>query len=300
MSGSASSTSSTARIVEKECRSSAEARMTSTPPGQRARSCLSAATRSGVELVTRDQLVELVDGLLLLVKIAIRLRGDLLLLVVVERAAGILLEDLVPDGLRRVRLLAAHLPRVEREDVLLDGQARDHSVREPSKVAALIGGVAVLAVLLDDGREVLAIVDRLLDVGELLQLIAERLEVAAAHLRRRDRDPCEVDLLRRRLHARGLRLLGVRVLQDVVADVRLDVGLAVAVRRRALDEHAVARRTELEQLDDVVAVLALDGLRDLAHLHRVHRDLVLLHELALGDEAEMATRVLRAWIVGVL
>src|SRR5712692_10258887 len=102
MSGSASSTSSTARIVEKECRSSAEARMTSTPPGQRARRCLSAATRSGVELVTRDQLVELVDRLLLLIEIPIGLSGDLLLLIVVQRAARILLEDLVPDGLGRV------------------------------------------------------------------------------------------------------------------------------------------------------------------------------------------------------
>src|SRR5437773_5573923 len=276
MSGSASRTSSTGRSVLNEWRSSAGARTTSTPPGQRARTAASAAARSGVELVTRDQLLDLVGGLLTLVPVAVRLIVDLLLLIVGGRAAGILLDDLVPDGLRRVGLLAAHLADAEREDVLLDGEARDHPAREPPEVAALLGGRAVLAVLRHDVLELLALVKRLLDVGHLLQLIGEGLEVAAVHLRGRDRDPREVHLLGRRLHALVLRPLRVRVLENVVLHVRLDVGRAVPVRERALREHALVRTAQLEQLDDVIAVLALHRFGDLAEQQRVDRVLVLL------------------------
>src|SRR5262245_44705587 len=120
MSGSVSSTMRTGRSVLNEWRSSADARTTSTPPGQRARIVARAAVSSGVELVTRDQLEDLVRGLRLLVPIRVGLVADLLLLIVVERAARILLEDLVPDRLRRVRLLAADLALLQREDVLLD------------------------------------------------------------------------------------------------------------------------------------------------------------------------------------
>src|SRR2546428_4750258 len=183
MSGSASSTRSTGRSVLKEWRSSADARTTSTPAGQRARTTSSASVRSGVELVSGDQLLDLMRRLLRLKPIRVRLIADLLLLIVVERAARILLEDLVPNGLRGVGLLAAHLAGREREDVLLDLQTRDHPAREPSEVAILVRRRAVLAVLLHDRAEVGPIVERLLDVGDLLQLIGERLEIAAAHLR---------------------------------------------------------------------------------------------------------------------
>src|SRR5205823_5076522 len=160
-------------------RSSALARMTSTPPGKRARRRSRSAPRSGFELVARDQLLDLVRSLLTLVEVVVRVIGDLLLLIVVERAARILLQDLVPDRLRLIGLLRAHLPGVEREHVLLDVELRDHPAREPPEVAALVARRGVLAVLLGDLGEVLAVVERLLDVRHLLQLIGERLEVAA-------------------------------------------------------------------------------------------------------------------------
>src|SRR5687768_18599220 len=110
----------------------------------------SAAARSGVELVAGDQLLDRVRRLLLLVPVRVGVVGDLLLLVVVEVAARALLEDLVPDGLRRVALLRADLALCEREDVLLDLEPRDHALREPSEVAALLVRLGVLAVLLRD------------------------------------------------------------------------------------------------------------------------------------------------------
>src|SRR5919198_5780775 len=115
MSGSASSTRTIGRSVWNECRSSADARMTSTPPGNRARSFSSAVLSSDVELVTWDQLLDVVRLLPVLVRVVVRLIGDLLLLIVVERAARILAEHLVPDGLRLIRFLRAHLADVERE-----------------------------------------------------------------------------------------------------------------------------------------------------------------------------------------
>src|SRR5581483_10241210 len=251
MSGSASSTSTTGRSVVNEWRSSPLAGTTSTPPGKRARRRSRAAASSGVELVAGDQLVDLARLLLMLIPVVVRVVRDLLLLVVVERAAFVLLEDLVPDGLRGVALLRAHLAGREREDVVLDVEARDHAVREPAEVAALVLRGGVLAVLLHDLGEVPAVVDRLLDVVDLLQLIGERLEVAAAHLGRPDRDPGEVDLGRRRSHRDRLRLLSVEILQDVVAHVRLHVGDGEAVRLRALHERAVVGTLRLEELDDV-------------------------------------------------
>src|SRR5919204_1498920 len=134
MSGSASSTRTIGRSVWNECRSSADARMTSTPPGKRARSFSSALLSSDVELVARDQLLDVVRLLQMLIPIVVRLIGDLLLLIVVERAARILLEHLVPDGLRLIGLLRAHLADVEREHILLDVDLRDHAARVPAEV----------------------------------------------------------------------------------------------------------------------------------------------------------------------
>src|SRR6266545_3139593 len=62
-SGVVSSTSTTARSVENEWRSSALAGMTSTPEGKRARISSSAPARSAVELVPGHQLLDAVlDG----------------------------------------------------------------------------------------------------------------------------------------------------------------------------------------------------------------------------------------------
>src|SRR5689334_7020493 len=114
-SGSVSSTSTVGRIAVKVWRSSALAGTTSTPPGQRSRSRPSAAARSGVELVTRDQLLDRVRSLSPLIPVLVCAVRDLRLLIVVDGAARALLDDLVPDGLRRVALLRAHLVHVEAE-----------------------------------------------------------------------------------------------------------------------------------------------------------------------------------------
>src|SRR5512144_472083 len=71
-----------------------------------------------VQLMTGHQLLDLVDLLHLLVPVVVRVVLDLLLLRIVERAARILLDHFVPDGLRRVALLRAHLPDAEREHVV--------------------------------------------------------------------------------------------------------------------------------------------------------------------------------------
>src|SRR5438270_8916321 len=122
----------------------------STPPGNRSRRRSSASARSGVELVARDQLLDRVRALLTLIPIGVRVVADLLLLIVVERPRRVLLEHLVPDGLRRVALLRAHLADIELVDVVLDVETGDHAVGEPAEVAALVGGRGVLAVLLGD------------------------------------------------------------------------------------------------------------------------------------------------------
>ena len=79
-------TSTTARRVEKEWRSSALAGMTSTPPGNRARSASIALGRSAVELVPGHQLLNAVRLLLLLEPVRVRAVLDLRLLIVLERA----------------------------------------------------------------------------------------------------------------------------------------------------------------------------------------------------------------------
>src|SRR5688500_19719655 len=105
MSGATSTTRTTARSVENEWRSSLLAGMTSTPPGNRARSFSSAPGRSGVELVPGHQLLDAVCLLLLLEPVRVRAVLDLRLLVVVEGAGGVLLEDLVRDGVGAVAVL---------------------------------------------------------------------------------------------------------------------------------------------------------------------------------------------------
>src|SRR5436309_6222115 len=157
----------TGRSALNVCRSSALAGTMSTPSGNRARSVSRISARLGVELVARDQLLDRVRLLQTLEPVGVRVVADLLLLIVVERATRILLEHLVPDRLRRVALLCADLADVETEYILLDVEARDHALREPTQVAALVLRRAVLAVLLHDLREVGAGVDRLLDVGDL-------------------------------------------------------------------------------------------------------------------------------------
>src|SRR5512141_145842 len=138
MSGSASRTRTSGRSVANVCRSRALASTTSTPAGKRARTCSRAAISSGVELVAGDQLLDLMRLLLVLVPVVVGVVRDLLLLIVVERSARVLLEDLVPDRLRRIALLRAHLAGGQREHVVLDVEPRDHAPREPPEIAALV------------------------------------------------------------------------------------------------------------------------------------------------------------------
>src|SRR6266516_8062241 len=107
--------------------------MTSTPPGKRARSLSSAPGRSAVELVPGHQLLYTVRLLLLLEPIRVRVVGDLLLLIVVERAAGILLEDLVPDGVGAIAVLDRTQADVEREHLVLEIDLRQHAARVPAE-----------------------------------------------------------------------------------------------------------------------------------------------------------------------
>src|SRR4051812_30197773 len=97
----------------------------STPAGQRSRRRRSAAARSGVELVAGDQLLDRVRLLLVLIPVAVGVVGDLLLLIIIEIAARALLDDLVPDGLRRVALLRADLALRKPEHIVLDIETRD-------------------------------------------------------------------------------------------------------------------------------------------------------------------------------
>src|SRR5687767_9208231 len=126
MSGATSTTRTTARSVENEWRSSLLAGMTSTPPGNRARRFSSAPGRSGVELVPGHQLLNAVRFLLLLEPVRVRAVLDRRLLSVLERAGGILLEDLVPGGVRAVAVLRSPLAHVEPEDLVLQIDVGDH------------------------------------------------------------------------------------------------------------------------------------------------------------------------------
>src|SRR5687768_17740996 len=125
MSGATSTTRTTARSVENEWRSSLLAGMTSTPPGNRARRFSSAPGRSGVELVPGHQLLNAVCLLPLLEPVRVRAVLDLRLLVVVERAGGILLEDLVPGRVGAVAVLGRSIAHVETEDLVLEIDLRE-------------------------------------------------------------------------------------------------------------------------------------------------------------------------------
>src|SRR6266542_5538441 len=197
-SGVVSSTSTTARSVENEWRSSALAGMTSTPPGKRTRSCSSAPGRSAVELVPGHQLLDAVRLFLLLEPVRVGVVLDLGLLVVVERARRILLEDLVPDGIGAIAVLDRAQPYVEGEDLVLEVDLREHAACVPAELAALLLGRAVLREEPCDLREVGSLVELLLDVRDLLQLVRVGLEVAAsARERRGDLDKGDAHLLRR-------------------------------------------------------------------------------------------------------
>src|SRR5688572_10975033 len=113
-------TRTTARRVEKEWRSTALAGMTSTPPGNRARSASRARGRSGrIEFVPGRQLPDAVCLLLLLEPVRVRAVLDRRLLGVLYSAGWILLEDLVPDGVRAVAVLCGPRADVEGEDLVL-------------------------------------------------------------------------------------------------------------------------------------------------------------------------------------
>src|SRR5258705_11377517 len=166
----------TARSVENEWRSSALAGMTSTPPGNRARSRSSASGRSAVELVSGHQLLDAVRLLLLLEPVRVRVVFDLRLLLVGELARRILLEDLVPDGRRLVAVLGRAQADVEDEDLALEAGVGEHAARVPAELAAVVLRRAVFRELLCDLGELGARIERFLDVGDLLELIGVGLE----------------------------------------------------------------------------------------------------------------------------
>src|SRR5687768_13668139 len=230
-------TRTTARRVEKEWRSSALAGMTSTPPGNRARSASSAPGRSGVELVPGHQLLDAVCFLLLLEPVRVGAVLDLRLLLVLERARGILLEDLVPDGVGVVAVLRCPIAHVEGEDLVLEIDLREHPARIPTQLAALLRRGAVLRELLRDLREVRALVELGVDVPKLLQLIRVLLEVTARGRERGgDLDPRDTHLLRRRRRVPLLRSLRVLLAQQLVACPGPDLFGGYPVRVGALHE----------------------------------------------------------------
>src|SRR6266542_3394708 len=251
-SGVVSSTSTTARSVENEGRSSALAGMTSTPPGKRARSCSSAPGRSAVELVPGHQLLDAVRLLLLLEPVRVGVVLDLGLLFVVERAPRILPEDLVPDRVGAIAVLDGAEPDVEDEDLVLEVDLREHPARVPSELAAHVLGGGIL-------RE-----------------------------EPRDLDPSDAHLLRRRLPAALLRAPGVLLAQQLVARARSDLLRRYPIGERTLDELVLFRSALLDHLQDVVAELALHRIGDLAKRHRLRGFLELLHELSLADPAKVA------------
>src|SRR6266545_889627 len=280
-SGVVSSTSTTARSVENEWRSSALAGMTSTPPGKRARSCSSAPGRSAVELVPGHQLLDAVRLLLLLEPVRVGVVLDLGLLFVVERAPRILPEDLVPDRVGAIAVLDGAEPDVEDE-------LREHPARVPSELAAHVLGGGVLREEPRDLRELRSPVELLLDVRDLLQLFAVCLEVGARGREwRRDLDPSDAHLLRRRLPAALLRAPGVLLAQQLVARARFDLLRRYPIGERTLDELVLFRSALLDHLQDVVAELALHRIGDLAKRHRLRGFLELLHELSLADPAKV-------------
>src|SRR5438046_4065488 len=101
-------------------------------------------------LFRSHQLLYAVRLLLLLEPIGVGVVGDLLLLIVVERTAWILLEDLVPDRVGAIAVLHGAEADVQREHLGLEVDLREHAVRVPAELAALVFGRAVLRELLRD------------------------------------------------------------------------------------------------------------------------------------------------------
>src|ERR1700704_6146774 len=107
----------TARVVPKECRPSADAGTTSTPPGQRSR--IARSRSLGLELIARDELADVVDPAVRVEPVRVRAVMDLRLLRVRELLCGILLDDLVELHLPGRRELAAHRSGSEGEELRL-------------------------------------------------------------------------------------------------------------------------------------------------------------------------------------
>src|SRR5438445_764622 len=169
--------------------------MTSTPAGQRRRSAARSTAAPGgseggeapfddlLELEAWDEPDDVVRLLLLAQPVRVRVVLDLLFLVVVERARVALFEHLVPGRIDAGVVLSAARADIEREELVLGREVREHPTREPAHVAALVLRLAVLRELLGDLGEIGPLVERGVDVRDLLELRREGGEVAA------DRDP---------------------------------------------------------------------------------------------------------------
>src|SRR5437762_5114106 len=286
----------TVRSVESACPSSALAGITSTPPGQRSRRAPSAL----LELEAGDEAEDVVRLLLLAQPVLVRAVLDLRLLIVFEVARRGFLDDLVPDRRGEPVVLLAARAGIEVEELVLGSEVGEHAPREPSDVAALVLRGAVLAVLLRHLGEVGAAVERLVDVGDLLQLRGERLKVSGGRARGGDLDHRDVHLGGRRGDRLVLPLFGDPVADDVVAAVRLDVSDREAGGEPALHHVVLGCGLALLDLDDVVAEVALHRIGDRADRQRVRRVLERLHKLALPDPAELAAGILRTGILGVV
>src|SRR5438874_6562639 len=176
----------TARKVENACRSRRLAGTRSIPAGQRSRTAASAAVL--LELEAGDEADDIVSLLLLVQPVLVGAVGDRLLLRVVEIARIRLLDDLVPGRRGEPVVLLTHLAGVESEELLLRRKVGDHSARDPAHITAVVLGGGVLGVLLRDRGEVGAGIEGFADVGDLLELIGECLEIAADGTGRRDLD----------------------------------------------------------------------------------------------------------------
>src|SRR5438309_639577 len=284
----------TARSVENACRSRRLAGTTSMPAGQRFRTAASAAVL--LELEARDEAEDVVSLLLLVEPVLVSVVRHGLLLIGLEIARVGLLDDLVPGRRREPAVLAGHLSGHQVEELVLRGDVGDRPAREPAQVATLVLGRGVLGVLLRDLSEVGAGVERLADVGDFLQLIAECLEVASSRARSRDLDLRGVHLRGRRDDALLLPLREL-VTQDVVLDVPLDVGFGEAAREPPLHDVVLRRPAALLHLDDVIAEVGLHRVRDLPDRESPCGILEWLHELTLSDPAELTAGLGRTGIL---